>query len=851
MLAVVALAAVPAVTAADDGDNQDTVGICHYANGKYEQAQARETDFYGEGQQGHGTHPQDIVPPFVIEDPRPGDPSSFPGRNWDSEGQSILSNGCVTQPPVQKKVRICHRTSSTNNPYVSNEPAIADNGDLQGGHLNHTGPVFPEADWGDIIPPYTYVDKDGNTQTFPGYNWSAEGQAIYQSGCESAPPPDPESITPIVQCVEATSGGLLAHFGYDNPNSATVTPPAEQNVFSPPPENRGQPTAFGAGHHDDVFQADIGAGSLTWSLTGKTATASAASPRCPGGSITIVKRLVPADDPGRFSLQIDGEVAGGAAAVGNEGTTGTIDVPTGRHTVSESAVPPTKLGDYSTDVSCRNGSTGAVGTNGPSFQLTVQRGDAWVCTITNEAEALTDGVRPILECVVFGSGGPDVAVWGYDNPNDPVTIPVGAANGFTPTPKDRGQPDVFEKGRFTGVFQTPFEADGGTLTWELAGTKATASGDSRRCTATIELRKVVVPASDPGRFDLRLNGAVVASGGDGTTTGQLIVGAGEGRVSETAAAGTDLADYESSVECTRNGTVAISVPGTKVDGAVANGDDVVCTFTNHRKGTPPTPGPTPPNPPTPPTPPGPPTPPPLPPPGPEPLLDLAVTKTGVPSTVPIGGKITWTMTVANRSSVAAADVNGLKVDDPRSFRTKLISLKPSQGTCRPYVCDLGRLGPGASATVVAVSEATEVGVVANIVRVGSEEAESNYRNNVATALVRVVGPFRPPAGIATTCRTMTAAPRLLRVGRTSIVLVTTRNELGRPLPRLTVRARGAGVDQRARTDKRGIARLTLTPTRGGLILFAGGDRTTAASHRCRTLLGAVAAAAAEQPSLTG
>ena len=58
-------------------------------------------------------------------------------------------------------------------------------------------------------------------------------------------------------------------------------------------------------------------------------------------------------------------------------------------------------------------------------------------------------------------------------------------------------------------------------------------------------------------------------------------------MSETAGAGTNLADYDSSVECTRNGKVEVSVKGTKVDGAVANGDVVVCTFTNHRKGTPP------------------------------------------------------------------------------------------------------------------------------------------------------------------------------------------------------------------------------------------------------------------------
>ena len=43
-----------------------------------------------------------------------------------------------------------------------------------------------------------------------------------------------------------------------------------------------------------------------------------------------------------------------------------------------------------------------------------------------------------------------------------------------------------------------------------------------------------------------------------------------------------LGDYSSKVDCTRNGQPAVSVPGTKVDGAIANGDVVVCTFTNTR-----------------------------------------------------------------------------------------------------------------------------------------------------------------------------------------------------------------------------------------------------------------------------
>jgi hypothetical protein len=218
-----------------------------------------------------------------------------------------------------------------------------------------------------------------------------------------------------------------------------------------------------------------------------------------------------------------------------------------------------------------------------------------------------------------------------------------------------------------------------------------------------------------------------------------------------------------------------------------------------------------------------------------------LTKSASPTTVVLGGRIRWTMTVTNRSSVAAADVNGLKLDDPRSYRTRLILLRPSQGTCRPFTCDLGRLAPGASATVVAVTEATQVGVVVDIARVGSEEIESNYRNNVAAALARVIGPLLPPTGL-NVCRTLTASPRALQAGRSSVVRVTARNRLGKPIPRVVVRARGPGVDKRATTDAQGVARLAIMPRHIGLVTLLGGERTLAARRsRCLTQLGVLQA----------
>jgi hypothetical protein len=770
-------------------------------------------------------------------------------------------------------VRVCHRTASEDNPYSVVEPAIANNGDLKGGHLDHTGPIFPDkgpdGKWGDIIPPYTYVDSSGVTQTFPGYNWTPEGQAIWEKGCQVGTAPPAQPLTPRLECVErAPNGGLLAHFGYDDPGTDAVDIPvsAEDNGFDPVPLDRGQPTHFDPGHHEDVFQVESNGGDLTWTLTGNAVTAAHDSPSCQA-SITVVKKLNPAGDAGRFDLEIDGRTAGTGANVGDGGTTGTVAVDTGEHTVGESGASGTELANYDVEIVCRNGATVVgEGTTAP-VKVMVGKGDSIICTETNtRMQGPSPVVVPKLECVAFKDGKPYEAVWGYENDNGfPVTIPVGNSNGFTPAPVDRGQPTVFEPGRLKGVFETTFDG-AQTLVWTVGGKSATASKASTRCTATVELRKVTVPADDPGVFHLLLQGHVLATGGNGTTTGPVTVGVGEGTVSETAGPNTDLGDYDSKIVCTRNGHEEVSVTGTKVEGAVANGDVVVCTFTNTRKTpvpptpTPPEPTPAPPEPPPPaptPPPPGPTPPPPAPapappPPPPGPPVDLAITKTATPTTVAIGQKITWSVTVKNNSTRAAAEVDVVKVNE-FSHRSAILSVAPSQGTCSVGTrsCDLGRLGPGASATITAVTRATRIGVIVNTVRVDSEEQESNYLNNTASAVVHVTGLPTAPGKVvvAYACQSLTTEPGRLHAGQTSIVLTTAKDRFGAPVPGLTVYMRGAGLDRHARTNPAGVARFVFTAHRTGLIVFARAPRVTLSARApCATLL---AVLKASQPSFTG
>jgi uncharacterized repeat protein (TIGR01451 family) len=98
----------------------------------------------------------------------------------------------------------------------------------------------------------------------------------------------------------------------------------------------------------------------------------------------------------------------------------------------------------------------------------------------------------------------------------------------------------------------------------------------------VRVLKDLVPASDTGKFDLRIAGTVHADDvGDGGDTGFTTVTPGQVTVDELAGTGTALGNYVSSVECDSGKG---SSSGTSHAFTVDYGDQVTCTITNTRKG---------------------------------------------------------------------------------------------------------------------------------------------------------------------------------------------------------------------------------------------------------------------------
>jgi hypothetical protein len=122
--------------------------------------------------------------------------------------------------------------------------------------------------------------------------------------------------------------------------------------------------------------------------------------------LTVVKKLDPATDTGKFNLLIDNVVK--ASNVGNNGTTGAQQVSLGSHTVSETAGTGTTLSNYVSKINC-----GGADVSGTSTTVSFASGDSdKTCTITNTKKGqvtvkkTTDGVVNPTKSIDFRLTGP-------------------------------------------------------------------------------------------------------------------------------------------------------------------------------------------------------------------------------------------------------------------------------------------------------------------------------------------------------------------------------------------------------------------------------------------------------------
>jgi hypothetical protein len=131
----------------------------------------------------------------------------------------------------------------------------------------------------------------------------------------------------------------------------------------------------------------------------------------------------------------------------------------------------------------------------------------------------------------------------------------------------------------------------------LAGIAVVQSVGATTGTATVEVRKVLSPSTDSGKFNLLVRhtrGALITevfNVGNGGHTSRVAIPAGQQvTVEETHGANTSLSDYNSVLQCVVQsgpdaGQQLPPVNGTGMILVGNAGDNYTCTFTNTRKGT--------------------------------------------------------------------------------------------------------------------------------------------------------------------------------------------------------------------------------------------------------------------------
>ncbi|MFF0559918.1 calcium-binding protein [Streptomyces sp. NPDC004266] len=122
-----------------------------------------------------------------------------------------------------------------------------------------------------------------------------------------------------------------------------------------------------------------------------------------------------------------------------------------------------------------------------------------------------------------------------------------------------------------------------------------------------------------------------------------------------------------------------------------------------------------------------------------PYADLSVTKSGT-TTVSIGDRATYTVTVANAASSTATATGVTLTDTLSGGGATLVSAVPSQGTCTTTAtgagCALGSLAPGAAATVTVTAEPRSAGTLTNTAGVTATQPDPSTPNT-ATATTSV------------------------------------------------------------------------------------------------------------------
>ncbi len=411
-------------SAAPDNRPRPRVTLCHATKSATNPYVVITVDPNSVITQGHDQHQdgRDIIPAFTYEEK--GQVISYPGKNLTPANLVLLANGCraaaqtsVTaallqsaKAPKKTRVTLCHATRSATNPYV--RITVAPEAVYREGHDQHQ-------DGRDIIPPFAY-EVDGTTQQYPGKNWDAESQAIFNNGCKPLrPETGPASTSATVTFCAALGGGQYVR------TSATVAEvlqrPAGGDIIPPFTYTSSGTKSFAGANWTAASQSILDAGCVAPILTTPTAP------------VEPVVTCINLNEDGSFSAVFGYRNPNAVPVSQPVGASNAIALDEG----AEGAVvgaQPTRFMAGSLEVAV---TVTGIGPSGSVTWTIAAPGEARTATATTAspqctAPAFTPEISVRAECVIDQGNGTYAARFGYQsNETSTVPVPVGPLNTLT------------------------------------------------------------------------------------------------------------------------------------------------------------------------------------------------------------------------------------------------------------------------------------------------------------------------------------------------------------------------------------------------------------------------------------
>ena len=217
------------------------------------------------------------------------------------------------------------------------------------------------------------------------------------------------------------------------------------------------------------------------------------------------------------------------------------------------------------------------------------------------------------------------------------------------------------------------------------------------------------------------------------------------------------------------------------------------------------------------------------------FMDVQVVKDATPQVQLVNGQadIAYTMRVRNNGPNQAHTV---KLVDAAPSGVTFIAVTLVGGNCTVTAallnCTLGTIGPGVERTIELSARASQTGTYVNSATGTGDGKDTNGANNTDDASTLVTAPATPPTTTPTPpvtpkpkpkpilniCRVLKVTPGMVKAsGKAQVVLArVTRSRT--PVQGVAVRFTGTGFAKVVTTNKQGIARLTLTPSKAGIML---------------------------------